>query len=219
MLSDVYWHLYPWRKRTDVKMRSEKAGLLVKHFIRNAKGTKSQKKTSSPGIKVAPHLQAHIHTHFPSKWTVSKQTGAHNTKVHSLHFKRKVCTYFSPNAFAQYSLSVSSTDWPILRSKAAFSQSVSRTNAPDRLPSGLCSSAMQQRTHKLTNTHTNCPLPLSLLSASHSDPVLSLPARPAHRGVLGERVRQKVHLREWVCLGVLKRGGVELRTQSAPVFP
>lgn len=82
--------------------------------------------------------------------------------------------YFFPfarlPAFAQYSLSVSSTGWLVLRSTAAVSQSVSRTNAPALFASGLHSSAMQQQqqhtlpthTNTLSHTHTHSPSPLSI---------------------------------------------------------
>lgn len=145
---------------------------------------------SSPGIRAELHLLWHTHTHTDTHfcsnstphWTVSKEqkqkthTHTHRTTspTHLLQLKETLHLLLlrplSLIALAQYSLSVSCTGWLAGPPLYSCSQSVSRTNAPALLASGLCSSAMQQHAHARTHTpntqkfhkHTHSPHPPSL---------------------------------------------------------
>ncbi len=150
---------------------------------------------SSPGSRVDLHLLTHTHTHThivhtsvsiqTQHWTVSKQTGNKNTFAAIKRSLRLLLPIRSSYCFCSV-LTVRFIHWLDGWSSAlqlqSVSQSVSRTNAPALLASGLCSSAMQQRLHththsqhtqihKRTHTHTFpspsfSPLSVSLCSSA-----------------------------------------------------
>lgn len=143
---------------------------------------------SSPGIRADLHLLWHTHTHRHTlllqfnttldcfEGTKTEKTHTHKTTspTHLLQLKETLhlllLRLLSLIALAQYSLSVSCTGWLAGPPLYSCSQSVSRTNAPALLASGLCSSAMQQHAHARTHTpntqkfhkHTHSPHPPSL---------------------------------------------------------
>lgn len=182
--------------------------------------------------------RTHTDTHFCSNstphWTVSKEqkqkTHTHKTTspTHLLQLKETLHLLLlrplSLIALAQYSLSVSCTGWLAGPPLYSCSQSVSRTNAPALLASGLCSSAMQQHAHARTHTpntqkfhkHTHSPHPPSLSFCSQRLTLIQcwvyLPTLLAG-GVLRECVRQKVCLRAGVGGGQTV-GGVRENTSQ-----
>lgn len=121
------------------------------------------------------HLCSHYNT-SPDRFCFSKQTRDQKTTIR--------CVYSPPTSPSNTNPPVSSPSLPVSLLTVGFihrldgwsftqlqsvSQSVSRTNAPALLASGLRSSAMQQRAHTHAHTqihkHTHTPPHPSFLSS------------------------------------------------------
>lgn len=195
---------------------------------------------SSPGIRADLHLLWHTHTHrhtlllqfnttldcFEGTKTENTHTQNHITNTFAA-IKRNLASTTSSSAQPYCSrsvLTVSFMHWLAGPPLYSCSQSVSRTNAPALLASGLCSSAMQQHAHARTHTpntqkfhkHTHSPHPPSLSFCSQRLTLIQcwvyLPTLLAG-GVLRECVRQKVCLRAGVGGGQTV-GGVRENTSQ-----